>query len=202
MSSATLENQDLVLSSLTVTNAEYSSSSGYSPSQTLITSTKTTSNLNIGGSLILGNLSNITATSDGGISLQSGTGSLLCGDATIAGVITLGDTSTTTELESLSGGLSIANGNGALSCGAITAIGNVLTQGTITLGPPSQPTELESLSGGLSIADGNGTLACGGITSKGGAVFPGTITLGLAGVSGILSCNSGGQLLWNGTVLA
>jgi hypothetical protein len=159
-------------------------------------------------SLVIGNTSNITATTTGGgISLQFGTGPLECGavdcgDATIAGSITLGATAPTTELEAVSGGLSIANGNGALACGAITAIGNVTTQGVITMGPPSQPTVLTSITGGLSINTGNGSLECGGITSKGGAVFPGTITLGLPGVSGVLSCNSGGQLLWNGTVLA
>ena len=158
MSVASLNNGSLQLSELVVSNEKYSNASGYVASSSVFSSGVTGTNLNIGGSLVLGNVSNITATSDGGISLQSGTGSLLCGDATIAGSITLGATSQTTELESTSGGLSIANGNG--------------------------------------------TLYCGGIVSLGGAVFPGTITLGLAGVSGILSCNSGGQLLWNDVVIS
>ena len=47
MSLATLENQDLTLSSLTISNAEYSNVSGYVPSQASFTSSKTSTSLNV-----------------------------------------------------------------------------------------------------------------------------------------------------------
>jgi hypothetical protein len=208
MSVASLNNGSLQLSELVISNEKYSNATGYVASSSTFSAGVTGTSLSVSGSidagttLIVGNESVISAISGGGLSFQSGTGPLECGDITAKGSIILGPLSQTTELESLTGGLSIASGNGSLACGAITCIGNVSMTGEITLGPTGQPTLLQSVDGGLSIASGNGSLSCGGITSLGGATFPGTITLGLTGVSGVLSCNSGGQLLWNTTVIA
>ena len=179
MSSATLENQDLVLSSLTVSNAEYASASGYIPAQSVISSNQ-------------GSVSQTISTLIASASVVSPS----------FGVVNSTSSSTFTNLTCPGGNtLAIGNGaggntsNGTLDVGAINCSGIITaeTAGSVStpivgVYNPTTTTNFINLSCPNSniLAIGNGT----GVNAYNGDLLCSDI-----GVSGAITCSTTGSIV-------
>jgi hypothetical protein len=179
MSSATLENQDLVLSSLTVSNAEYASASGYIPAQSVISSNQ-------------GSVSQTISTLIASASVVSPS----------FGVVNSTSSSTFTNLTCPGGNtLAIGNGaggntsNGTLDVGAINCSGIITaeTAGSVStpivgVYNPTTTTNFINLSCPNSniLAIGNGS----GVNAYNGDLLCSDI-----GVSGAITCATTGSIV-------
>jgi hypothetical protein len=198
MSVASLENGNLTLNSLTISNSQYAEASGYVAQQSFISSTKDSVFLTVPNSissagLVLYNGSNTVALSNSGATnLVVGGGLTTNTDITVSGGdITLGSGTNSVLLTGTTANLNVAGG---ISAFGATIQGQIVsTGGQITLGSGTNSVLLTGTTANLSIN--------GGITAF-GATINGPITLSANGGTGTLSVNSSNQLLWNGVVIS
>jgi hypothetical protein len=223
MSVATLENQDLTLTSLTISNAEYSNVSGYVPSSssfsstkngtTLSTSTLTTSNIYSNSVFLTNGASlppNLSSSASNNVILSSPNN---CG-------LELNTLNGTALLSAVSGGLSInkalvLNMNGATNAPSISS---TVSNNIILSCPNGSGIEINTALKGISLLNNNTGLSINAPiyldnagTTNAPNISSGSsnsviiscpnnsgLTLSTPQGTGTLSVNSTGGLTWNG----
>jgi hypothetical protein len=124
MSVSSLENGNLTLGNLTINNSQYAEASGYVPSQTVISSNKTGTNLNTGGALTANSL-----TITGNQLLFTGGGNTVIENLGTASLSVQGALTTTSSITSNSGVLQLGQSSNSVLLTGTT--GKLAVGGTI-----------------------------------------------------------------------